>query len=115
MAIEITNAEHQPPLVYDHIFMHSLTIDQRMVKENSVPPNFTLRVEYRMYAVGPDDTRHYKPGMNTILIDDYYTAAMTKAMQGDMDLANAMGAIEHALAKILEDQTDVGSTTVKVN
>jgi hypothetical protein len=112
MAIQISNSEIQPALAYNLVFMHSMQIEQRMDPTNDITPKYTMRVEYRLYAVDAEGKRHYRPKTSTIVIEDYIPVAMQKAMAGNTDLVNAMGAIEHALADIIQDQTNLGEAQV---
>ena len=112
MTVYIENAETAPQLEYNRLFMESLVINQASENNNSVPPKYELQITYRLYAVDEDGLRHFKQKVNILKIEDYRQAAIIKAQAGDMDLANAMAAIELALAKIVEDQTDLGQTTV---
>lgn len=112
MAIKITNATVSPQLVYDRFFMENLTMTQRMDGDNSANPYYEVRISYRIYAVDEEGVRHFKPKLNIITIEDYYSVAMTKALQGDTGLAGAMQAIEAALTAIIEDQTDLGSASI---
>ena len=104
MAIEITQGEESPHLVYNRILLCDLNLTQKLIEQDDYPPYYILKIEIRKYAVDENGRRHYKPTTDTLFIEDYHTVAMTKAMAGDMDLANAAGAIEAALAKILADQ-----------
>ena len=113
MSVKIVNPESQPALVYDEIFMNSLKVDQLNQVDDTQPPRYTLRISYRIFATDDNNIRHFHPKTYHLEIDDFYKAAIEKAMAGDMDLANAMGAIELALGKIIEDQTDLG--TIEVN
>lgn len=113
MAIEISNVEQTPKLDFNRILLADLHLTQRLVKKDDYPPYYVLTIEVRKYAVDGEGNRHYKSTTDTITIEDYATVAMTKAMNGDMDLANAASAIEAALAKILQDQRpDYGSAQV---
>lgn len=113
MAIKVTIADTRPALVYDNFFLSELKLTQKEIIDDSITPDYTLKVTYRMYAVDGNGERHYKTKVDTIEIDDYAAVAYEKALSGDMDLANAATAIEHALAKIIEDQRpELGTTEV---
>ena len=113
MAIQVTNAQTQPALVYDQFFLERLELTQRASKLHSDQPYYVLKVHYRMFAVDGSDERHYENRVSTFEIDDYFTVAMGKAASGDMDLVNAAGAIEIALAKIIEDiKPELGTVSV---
>lgn len=110
MGIEVSNAESQPAIVYNKVFMESLTISQKTYLDDAQPPSYSLAVIYRMYGVDGDGIRHYKLKNRTVTIDDVIAEAMTQAAGGDMSLANAMGGIEIALAAILERELGTGAT-----
>lgn len=112
MSIKITNAEETPALKYENFFLCELKMDQTIEHDNFAPPLYNLRVTYRLYAVDSDGRRHFTNKVDHIILDDYYAEAMAKAQSGDMDLAQAMGAIELALAQIIADQTDLGTAEV---
>jgi hypothetical protein len=112
MGIKIEKATTQPELVYDHIFMDRLTISQTRSESDSTIPIHDLLIEYRLFAVDENNKRHYQTKTNIITIKDYVTLAGLKAAQGDTDLLAAMGAIEVALAKIIQDQTELGTASV---
>lgn len=104
MGIKIASPETQPAVEYDHVFMETLTIHQKTYTDDAAAPEYSLQVIYRMYGLDEDGKRHYKAKNRSICVDDVMTEATMMAMGGDMSLANAMGAIEIALAKILEKE-----------
>lgn len=113
MAIKLEKSTSQPALVYDNFFLERLELTQRLDTDNHATPYYVLRVHYRLFALDPEDTRHFQLKSNVIEIDDYATEAYKKALVGNMDLANASSAIEQALAKIIEDQRpEFGAATV---
>lgn len=112
MAIKISEADTQPALVYDHWFLNSLTLDQRSETHDNAIPYFTLKVQYQLFAIDEQGIRHFKNKINTLTIDNYVAVAMEKAANGDMDLIVAMQAIEQALAKVVENQTNLGTASV---
>jgi hypothetical protein len=112
MAIRIENAPELPALVFDRVFLNCLKIDQEQDNNDSNIPVYNLTIEYRLYAVDSNNIRHYHPKVSIITIRNYMASAIAKAQTGDMDLLNAMGAIEIALAEIIKDQTSLGTTQV---
>ena len=112
MAIKIENAPESPALIYDRIFLNILKIEQEQDIVDANMPVYNLTVEYRLYAVDLNGIRHYQPKVSILVIKNYMASAIAKAQTGDMDLLNAMGAIEIALAEIIKDQTDLGTTEV---
>ena len=112
MAITVTNAEVKPALVYDHFFMESMSLQQTRIGSSTEAPKYSLKVVYRMFAEDTSGKRYYDTLVKDILMPDYFLEAMQKAGDGDMDLVNAMGAIEMAMAKIVEEKTNLGKTQV---
>ena len=112
MSIKFTKAEEQPALKYDHWFLRSLTLEQESETNNLATPKYTLKVQYQLFGVDENNVRHFKNVVDNFIIDDYVTIAYMKAMSGESDLMDAMIAIELALAKIVQDQLDVGTTEV---
>ncbi len=111
MAITITNANTQPGLRFDMLFMESLKLEQKLESRADVQPYFTLNVTYRMYAQ-VDNDRFFESKINTVSMPDYLATAFAKAQMGDSDLLQAIQAIELALAKIVEDQTNLGTASI---
>lgn len=114
MPIVVSKGESTEALDYKYIFMKNLVIAQEYSETNLVRPVYSLKITYRLFAVDSSGNRHYENKVRQISIEDYLDLALTKASNGDADLINAMGAIEIALANIIEDQGDVGETGVVV-
>jgi len=112
MAIKVEKANTKPALVYDNLFLEQLSLTQKQEKDDSKPPMYCLNIRYRMFAVDNEGIRHFAERVDEIMIDDYYGLAIAKAATGDYDLAQAAGAIEVALARIIEDQTNLGKAEV---
>ena len=112
MAIEFTNTKSIPAIVYNKIFVRNIKVVQVSENRDDEPPNFSLHMEYSVYGVDNNNNRHFLPKVHVIKIEDYLQLATAKAQAGDMDLMVALQAMQTAAAKILEDQTDLGLTTV---
>lgn len=105
MAVVVENAKQAPVLLFNRVFMESLSIDQRMAEIDTDQPYYVLKITIRMYAVDQNGKRHYEQNVDNIILDDFQSLAIAKAVnEGDMDLANAGEAIKLALIKILIDQ-----------
>lgn len=113
MAIIRSSPDSQPAVVFDHIHMTRLEIIQPCNTDNTAAPLYQVRIHYREYGVDLSGVRHYKAGEPVeIGLPDYLTAAMAKAAAGDMDLVNALTAIQAAVAQVITDQTGVATTVV---
>lgn len=114
MTIKVSAPTQTEALVYENVFMESMKILQIKSEVDNLPPKYSLKIDYRMYAVDSSGVRHFENKRCCIDIQDYYTLAATKAAAGDLDLVNAMGAIEVALGKIIEDQGNYGTVTISL-
>ena len=113
MAIVVENGDSKPALVYKNFFLDRLELTQRDEKDHTAPPYYVLNVQYRMFAIDENNTRHFKTHVEFIDIKDYAAVAYAKAIAGDPDLATAAIAIENALAKIIIDQKpELGTASV---
>ena len=104
MAIEIVESVKEDPLDYKNIFMMSLEIKQKVMSNISEVANYTVSIVYRKYAIDTDGDVHYLPKTDMVIIENYLPKALTKAAEGDPDLLNALGAIQIAIAKIIEEE-----------
>ncbi len=113
MGIKVADAESVPELVYENVHMENLTINQVPIHTNNEQAKYSIQLTYRMYAIHPEtNKRFYKQKNHTILVEDFLTLAFQKAATGDTDLLYALGAIETAVATLLEDMKGVDATVV---
>jgi hypothetical protein len=112
MGIKIENAEVRSELVYNKIHLNELEILQNMPIHDPKQPYYELRLVYRLYAVDPDTKKRYYGEQKILKITDYISKAMSELQNGDPRLIQAMGAIEQALADILNDNSKYGATEV---
>ena len=111
MAIQVTNPDSIPPLVYDRVHLIELQIKQPNMQRVDDQPVYQVMIRYKMYAVDNDGNIHYHNKIHWIVIDDYIQAATVKAASGDMDMLNALGGIEIALTTLIADQNVHGGAT----
>lgn len=108
MPIQITNFETKPAVAFDRVHCSELRI---MVTEEQ-SPKARVRVVYKLYGHDADGTRHFDKAQHIAEIEDAYVEAAVRAGNGDMTLAQALGAIEGALAVIVSEQGGIGAATV---
>ncbi|NQZ53197.1 MAG: hypothetical protein HRT93_02975 [Piscirickettsiaceae bacterium] len=110
MSITVSGATVAPAVTYDKVHLASLQIEQPVFADDAQSAMYLLRVSYRMYGV-VNGVRYYDEaaGLESVSIPDYLGTAMVKAGNGDMDLINALGSIELAVANIIEDQTGLAT------
>ena len=114
MSIKISKFRTVPAKKYDKIHLKRLELTQRSQQNDIEDPFYSLEFEYSTYGV-EGVTRYYEPKTKTIVIDDFFTVAKAKARgssKKDKHLLKAIKAIEHAVAKIIEDKTELGTATV---
>lgn len=107
MSIIIANAEPEEALNYNHIFMDELRVIQTPFLNVGDLPQYSVSISYRKFAVDSTGKAHFTIKNNTIRIENYLPLALEKAASGDTDLLNALGAIELAIAQIIEEQTEL--------
>lgn len=111
MGIRIESAPSQPAVVYDRIHVLALMIEQSIYHDDSKDPVYEVQIDYRLYGV-QDGQRYYHGPIHHVEVDDFIVLAREKAAAGDMTLANALPAIESAIAVILEHHGAVKVTEV---
>lgn len=107
MAIKITNATAQPAVVFDHVHLINLVIEQPLFENDAQTPHYKVTFSYRMYGVDNDNKRHYKPETHEVEIDNYLLHAAQHLEKGDPKLFQALQGIEDAIASILEHEQGV--------
>jgi hypothetical protein len=111
MGIQIANPPVQIAVVYDHIHLARLEIDQAVFEDDALPPVYKVRVAYRKYGI-VDGVRHYQPAEHVIGVSDFLQLAMQKVGSGDTSLVSALQAIEQAVAAIIADNTGNATSVV---
>lgn len=112
MGVEVSNYSSSPALDYKYFFMERLEVEQSKLLDDNAIPKFSMKIEYRMYAIDQNGQRHFKNKINFINIDDYMEIATLKAQAQDTDLLDTAVILEYAIAKIAESTTNIGSTSV---
>ncbi len=112
MGIEITGADVVPELAYNRVFMESLDITQHPQVVEGEHPRYDLRVGYRLYAIDPDGKRHYAPKVHSLDVPDFLNLAQERAVSGKPALLQAIGAIQIAMAELLEAKGRTTKATI---
>lgn len=108
MGIKVSTFTTQPALAFDQVHLCELRI---MQPEEQVS-KFDLRIAYKMFGVDAGGIKHFERGLRSSTIADFEQLATVKAGEGDMALANAHTAIQSALAAIIANGGEHGSTQV---
>lgn len=112
MGIQVNNATSMPPIIYDKVHVVSLSITQPQLEHDNDDPIYHVVIDYIMYGVY-DNIRFYsKEAPKRIDVPDYFGLAKQKAMAGDMTQAQCLGAIELAIAKLIEEQLNTTAVVV---
>jgi hypothetical protein len=110
MGIQIAASVSQPVVVFDKVFLQRLSIDQYLVVDDAPLPKYRVSIEYRLYGV-VDGVRHFHNDIRELEVPDFVALATTQAQAGDFVLAQALPAIELAIAKLVAADL---STTAEV-
>lgn len=107
MPIVIQNAPVKPAITFDKVHLRELRI--RLTEDNVSKAE--VRIHYSLFGRDGDGIKHLHPEQKVVVIEDAFTEAAQKAAQGNPALAQALGAIEGAIAAILNEQGTYGSVT----
>lgn len=105
MPIVISNAPVKPAVIYDKVHLREL----RIVLSEDNMSKAQVRIVYSLFGRDGDGLKHLLPQQNVVVIEDAFVEAATKAAQGNPALAQALGAIEGAIAAILNERGDHGT------
>lgn len=107
MPIKIANAPIKPAVVFDQVHLRELRIV--LSEDNTSKAN--VRIVYSLFGRDADGLKHLLPQQKVVSIDDAFVEAATKAQAGNPALAMALGAIEGAIAAILNEGGEYGAVT----
>lgn len=107
MPIVISQAPVKPAVVYDKVHLREL----RIVLDESNVSKANVRIVYSLFGRDGDGVKHLLPQQNVVVIEDAFVEAAVKAQAGNPALAQALGAIEGAIAAILNEQGTYGAVT----
>ena len=102
MPITVSNATAQPAVVFDHIHLVNLSIDQDIFYNDNLNAVYKVKITYKMFGVDIDKERHYRPEVFEIEIPDFIAFATEATQTGDMTLFTAFQSIELAIANIIK-------------
>jgi len=112
MGIRLEQATAQPAVVFDRVHLMKMEITQPVFFNDALQPVYSVSVEYRLYGVDSSGTRHYKGETSEITIDDFLSEAIADMNNGDPTMIMALGGIEKAVATIISNDTNIGSSVV---
>lgn len=113
MAIQISNGESTPALVFDLPYVDWYKVEQTKINNITETPVPTLTIQYRMAAIDPaTGSFHYAGKVNIIIVNDYKQRAEIKIAQGNDDYVVAQQVSEKVIADILQDETKLGEAIV---
>ena len=112
MGIRVDSGQVQPQIVFDRVHVSNLSITQPTFTNDTLPPKYSINIEYLLYGVDVHQQRHYKGGTYETTVEDFIAEAMKYASLGDMTLATALPAIEQAVAFIIQKDIDMNTKVV---
>lgn len=105
MPIQISQYQTQPAVSLNEVHLVELRIN--LTEEQNSKAK--VRAIYRLFGRDLDGIKHWDTAQHVIEIGDAYAQAMADAQEGDMALAQALGAIEAAIAALITRKGDHGS------
>lgn len=107
MPIVISNAPVKPAITYDKVHLREL----RIVLSDENVSKAQVKITYSLFGRDGDGVKHLLPQQHVVVIEDAFVEAAIKAQAGNPALAQALGAIEGAIAAILNEQGTYGTVT----
>jgi len=107
MAIQIIDEVPAKALTYNQIFMMCLSVDQKVLVNENDAADYSVKITYRKYAVDDGGAIHYDSKVDMIVIENYIPEALAKAIEGDLDMLNALGAIQIAITQIIAEKRNM--------
>jgi hypothetical protein len=108
MPIQISQYETKPAVAINEVHVSEL----RIIITEEDAAKAQVRIVYKLFGRDAEGRKHFQPQQKVLQIEDAFTEAMSRAMQGDMVLAQALGAIEAAVAGLIQQTGEVGEATV---
>lgn len=107
MPIKIELAPVKPAVVFDQVHLRELRIV--LTEDNTSKAN--VRVVYSLFGRDVDGVKHLDKAQKVLEIKDAFVEAAIKAQAGNPALAQALGAIEGAIAAMLNETGEYGAVT----
>lgn len=108
MPITISQYETKPAVDINEVHVSEL----RIIISEEREAKAQVRIVYKLFGRDEDDHKHFEPATKVLQIEDAFTEALVRAGQGDLVLAQALGAIEAAIASLIQQTGEVGTATV---
>ncbi|HOW46188.1 MAG TPA: hypothetical protein P5305_01225 [Rubrivivax sp.] len=108
MPIQISQYETKPAVAINEVHVSEMRI---IITEEDIA-KAQVRIVYKLFGRDEDGHKHFEPAQKVLQIDDAFVEALVRAGQGDFVLAQALGAIEAAVASLIQQTGEVGTATV---
>lgn len=108
MPIQVSTFQTKPAVALNRV--HCVELRINITEEQD--PKARVRIVTKLYGHDAEGIKHFAPEQGVLLIDDAYTEAAANAEQGNFALAQALGAIEAAVASLIQQTGDYGNATV---
>lgn len=107
MPIKITNFQTKPAVAIDEVHVNEL----RIIITEEDNSKAQVRIVYKLFGRDENGKKYWDTQQKVLQIEDAFTEAVARAQQGDLVLAQALGAIEQAVASLLTQKGDYGTAT----
>lgn len=108
MPIQISQYETKPAVAINEVHVSEM----RIIITEEQNSKAGVRIVYKLFGRDDNGIKHFEPAQKVLQIDDAYAQALQDAQGGSMVLAQALGAIEAAIASLIQQTGEVGETTV---
>jgi hypothetical protein len=112
MGIKINSGLVQPEILFDKVHVINLEITQPIFTNNALFPVYRVFIQYRLYGVGSENTRHYHHDIKEIEIPNFIPKAMKIMELGNPLLINTLGILESAIAFIIANEEQINAEVV---
>lgn len=108
MPIQISQYQTKPAVAINEVHVSEM----RIIITEEQNSKAGVRIVYKLFGRDENGGKHFDPAQKVLQIDDAYAKAMQDAQGGNFVLAQALGAIEAAIASLIQQTGEVGDTTV---
>lgn len=108
MPIQISQYETLPAVAINEAHACEL----RIIIPEEDNPKAQVHLVWKLFGRDAEGHKHFDSRKEVLNIEDAFAEAIAQAQQGDMVLAQALGAIEAAIASLIQRSGKVGEATV---
>lgn len=108
MPIQISKYVTKPAVAINEVHVSEL----RIIITEERNSKAQVRIVYKLFGRDAEGNKHWDSAQKVLQIEDAFSEAVTRAQQGDLVLAQALGGIEAAVAALIEQTGNYGEAKV---